>query len=119
MFKTFALAAALAAVAVAPASAAQQDFDLINQTGYTIEQVYVSPTNSNNWQEDVLGRDVMNDGEGGTITFNRSERTCLWDLKVVYDDGESAEWDRFDLCKVSTITIHYDRKTGETSAEYE
>jgi hypothetical protein len=113
-------AVALFAVTASPAFAeSKQDFDLVNRTGYTIDKVFVSPTSSDDWQNDVLGRDVLDEKETVHIRFNRAAKTCKWDLKVVYSDGEEAEWDEFDLCEVSKITIRYSRKSGETSATYE
>jgi hypothetical protein len=115
---TLVAAAALALLAVPAWSAGDQDFTLVNRTGYTIEQVYVSPIKAKDWQEDVLGRDVLDDGESVDIRFNKREEVCRWDLKVVYDDGEEAVWSDFNLCEVSRITIRYNRKSGETSADY-
>ena len=118
------VAAALAAVAFlampAVAQEAKQDFTLVNKTGYVISEVYVSPSKADDWQEDVLGQDVLDDGGSVNIHFHRSDRTCHWDLKVVYKiDNTSAQWHAFDLCSVSKITIHYNEKTEETSATYE
>lgn len=111
------------AVTIAFASAAlaqsKQDFDLVNKTGYTIDQVYVTPAHANDWQEDVLGRDTLSNGEGVHIRFSRGSKGCLWDLKVVFTDNEIAEWHDFDLCATSKIIIRYNRKTGETFADYE
>ena len=89
-FSTLVAAAALSLFAMPAWSAGDQDFTLVNRTGYTIEQVYVSPIKAKDWQEDVLGRDVLDDGESVDITFNKREEVCRWDLKVVYDDGEEA-----------------------------
>ncbi len=114
-----AAAAVLTSFTSTAAHAADQDFRLVNATGYTIEQVYVSPRKSSDWEEDVLGRDVLADGERVDITFPKRENVCRWDLKVVYDDGEEAIWNDFNLCETSRITIHYNRKSGETWAEYE
>lgn len=113
-------AAALSACLVAaPVAAGEQDFVLLNRTGYTIEQVYVSPSAKRSWEEDVLGDDVLVDGARTTIRFSRAEDACLWDLKAVYDDGETAEWQGFNLCEVSVIAVSYDEDTGRTTAEYE
>lgn len=98
---------------------AKQDFTLVNRTGYTIDEVYVSPSKSDDWEEDILGQDVLSDGANVHVRFSRADKSCKWDLKVVYDDRETAEWESFDLCEVSKITIRYNRKSGETSAEYE
>jgi len=105
------VAAGLAMFAPVAASAAPQDFELTNSTGYEIKSVFVSPHSSNDWQEDVLGQDTLADGAGVKIHFpgGRGE-TCDWDLKVVYtSDGSSAEWtDGFDLCTVTSIDIKWD-----------
>ena len=79
----------------------------------------MSPSKSDDWEEDILGQDQLADGAGVNIHFHRSAKSCRWDLKVVYDDQETAEWEGFDLCEVSKITIRYNRKSGETSADYE
>ena len=102
-----------------PAAAGTQNFTILNNTGYPIERVYVSASAKDDWEEDVLGRDTLPDGERTKIRFDRDEEACLWDLKVVYEDEESAEWQGINLCKVSVVALSYDRKTGETSAETE
>lgn len=97
----------------------KQNFTLKNRTGYTVAEVYVSPAKSDDWEEDVMGGDVLDNGQDVHIQFSRAAKSCMWDLKVVYDDEVEAEWAGFDLCKVSTISIFYDRKKDETWAEYE
>jgi hypothetical protein len=101
------------------AQAADQDFELVNKTGYDIKHVYVSATSTNDWEEDVLGKDVLEDGDSWEIKFRRKERACKYDLKVVYaDDDSSALWGNIDLCKVEKITIRYNRKSDKTSASF-
>ncbi|CAH2600417.1 Argininosuccinate lyase [Rhodovastum atsumiense] len=105
---------------VAHAEGAKQDFTLINKTGYELSEVYVSPSKSNDWQEDVLGRDTLGDGERTNIHFSRNTSTCRWDLKVVYTvDSSSAVWSNIDLCSVSKITIRYDKNNDVTRASFE
>jgi hypothetical protein len=111
--------AALAACFSSPAAAARQDFVLVNNTGYPIEQVYVSASAKEEWEEDVLGRDVLPAGGRTTIHFPKREDACLWDLKVVYTDGETAEWQALNLCTISVVALSYDRNTGDTWAETE
>lgn len=115
------IAAVAAGMSLAAPAAAQgrQDFTLVNKTGYTISEVYVAPSASDDWEEDVLGQDVLDNKESVHITFSRKDKPCLWDLKVVYDDDESAEWEKFNLCEVSKISLSYDRKGGRTWADYE
>ncbi|MER2604332.1 MAG: hypothetical protein ABTQ29_00715 [Siculibacillus sp.] len=121
--KSFLIAAAMffgLATSAAVAAEAKQDFQLVNKTGYDISHVYVSPSKSNDWEEDVLGKDLLEDGDAWEIRFERAAKTCKWDLKVVYhDDDSSAFWNNIDLCAVSKITIFYDRKSDKTSARFD
>ncbi|MBF0295319.1 MAG: argininosuccinate lyase [Magnetococcales bacterium] len=99
---------------------ANQDFTLVNKTGYTLDKVFVSPSHSEDWEDDVLGRETMADGETVPIHFSRGTTTCTWDLKVVYtDDDSSAVWHDIDLCSVSKITIFYNRSSDKTTAKYD
>ncbi len=120
-FNRFVAATAISLCAFAPQAliAGDQDFTLKNKTGYEISEVYVSPSKSAEWEEDVLGRDVLGDGESVDITFSRKTKSCNWDMKVVYTDKTEAIWDSFNLCEVSKIKIFYNHKTDETSATYE
>lgn len=104
------------AVAQAPALAGQQDFSVVNKTGYAFKHIYVSEANNNSWDEDILGRDVLENGEKLDVSFGKGEKTCIWDMKVVYDDGESAIWEDLNLCKISKLTLRWNKSTGVTSA---
>ncbi|MFG1424395.1 hypothetical protein [Roseixanthobacter liquoris] len=107
-------------IAVPANAAGKQDFVLVNKTGYDISHVYVSPVKSDDWEEDVLGKDVLEDGDAWTIKFSRNTNACKWDLKVVYsDDDSSAVWKNIDLCSVAKITIRYNRKSDTTSATFD
>ncbi|GAB0057815.1 hypothetical protein SIID45300_02147 [Candidatus Magnetaquicoccaceae bacterium FCR-1] len=97
-----------------------QDFTLVNKTGYVIDKVFVSPAHSDDWENDVLGRETMDDGEEVPIHFSRGIKTCSWDLKVVYEvDNSSAVWHDIDLCSVSKISIFWNQSSGQTTAKYE
>lgn len=98
------------------AQAADQDFTLVNRTGYDIDQVYVSSSASNSWGKDVLGDDVLEDRRTSNITFPPGTRGCKWDLRVVYSDGDKAEWRGINLCNISKVTLYYNRKNDETRA---
>ncbi len=116
MRKLLAAAGVMLALAAFPAVAGDQDFTLKNQTGYTIEQVYVAASKSNDWEEDVMGDDVLKTGANVDITFDAAENVCRFDIKVVYDDKEEAIWSNLDLCTISAVTVRYNRSTGATSA---
>jgi hypothetical protein len=105
-----------------PASAqeAKQDFTLVNRTGYELKEVYVAPTKSDSWEEDILGQGTLDDGKTVNIHFSPKVKTCKWDLKVVYTvDGSKAVWSDIDLCSVDKITIRYDKERDVTRASFD
>ena len=104
----------------AAAQDAKQDFRLVNKTGYELKALFVAPSKSDNWEDDILGQDVLSDGQAVNIHFNPKTQTCQYDLKVVYtDDDSSAVWQKIDLCTVEKITIFYDRKNDVTKATFD
>jgi hypothetical protein len=102
---------ALCVLAASPILAQSKlDFTLMNDTGLTIAEVYVSPSDADEWQEDVMGKDVLKHRESVDIQFSRKEKTCNWDMKIVDEDDNEVEWTELDLCKASHITLQYKGK---------
>ena len=66
----------------------KRNFTLRNQTGVEIHQLFLSPHSSDDWEEDVLGREALPDGERIQINFDDRDKHEMWDLKVV--DGKGA-----------------------------
>jgi hypothetical protein len=98
----------------------RQDFVLINKTGYEISEVYISTIKTNDWEENVIGDESLEDDEARTIRFANAGKACIWDLKVVYEDDDStAVWNGIDLCKTSRVTLFYNRNSGRTSATFD
>lgn len=84
------------------------DFDLLNDTEYTIDELYLSPSNSSRWGKDVLGREVLKHGETVELKFSREETECSWDLKVVDEEEDEIVWEDIDLCKWSHVTLKWE-----------
>ncbi len=116
-------AVAIAGIAVAVPAAAQdakQDFRLVNRTGYELKEVYVAPSKSDSWEEDILGTGTLEEGKAVNIHFSPKVQTCKWDLKVVYTvDDSNAVWSNINLCDVDKITIFYDKKNDVTRASFD
>jgi hypothetical protein len=88
------------------ASQSRLNFELHNETGYEITEVYVSPNTTDDWQEDVLGQDTLANHESVNIKFSRSKQD-YWDLKVVFKGGKESVWYKFDLSQITDITISF------------
>jgi hypothetical protein len=119
MMKRSLMTAAIVSIVIASAVlvAQKQNFTLINKTGGQIDKVFVSPVKTDTWGEDILGRDVLDDGEKVDIKFPHSETACHYDLKIVDENKASIEWNDINLCECDSLTLKYDKKSKETTAE--
>jgi hypothetical protein len=106
--KTLVAATALAipfmTLSVKNVSAQQEDlsFTVVNRTGSALQDFYLSPTGLSDWEDDILGRDMLYSGESATISVEDGRRTCLYDLRGVFADGEVLEDYRVNLCDLVT-----------------
>jgi len=101
---------AVAGVALLAASAARtgdQDFTLVNKTGVEIHSLHVAPHSSEEWGEDILGKDTLPNGESLEITFGKHDRAHHWDLRVEDEKGNVLTWENLDLMTIEQVTLHF------------
>lgn len=105
MQKTLAcVAAAVAALALsAPASAANRVVTIVNKTKTPIVEFYASKVNVKNWEEDILGVDVLMPRESVDIDFDDGVKGCRYDFKAVFKDGDEVEQGNVNVCELSTF----------------
>ena len=89
-------------------ASAQQDFTLVNNTGHTVMTLNVSPSNSDQGGPDILGADVLANGQSAAVSFERGQDQCQWDIRATYDDGDTSDARGVNLCELTTVTL-----TGE------
>jgi outer membrane lipoprotein-sorting protein len=87
-------------LALLPAAALAEDYyvEISNETGYTIYYVYVSPDDSDSWEEDVLGKEVLMDGNSRRINLY-GYKSPIFDIKLVDEDGDSYTFYNVDVSK--------------------
>lgn len=84
----------------ATAKADIQDFYIRNNTRNYVWYIYVSPTYSDQWEEDVLGADVLPPRSEILIKMSGYGKHCYFDIKVQDENGYSREYYDVDLCSV-------------------
>ncbi|GHU08434.1 hypothetical protein FACS1894151_04330 [Spirochaetia bacterium] len=63
---------------------------IVNQTGYTVWSVYISPSSDDNWGEDRLGADYLYDGDQISITLDIPlAAENIYDICLGDEDGDS------------------------------
>ena len=100
---------------VSAVSQNKQDFTLHNETGREIKEVYLSPTATEDWEEDILGVDTLATGDSVDISFTRRHED-MWDMKVVFRDGKDSVWTKLNLSQITDITIFF--KNGKPWATW-
>jgi hypothetical protein len=64
--------------------------NVVNGTGFDIHEIYISDSGAADWEEDVLGQDIL--GAGQTLRLSVNGSYSMFDLMAVDSDGGSAEW---------------------------
>ena len=81
------------------------DFALINFTGTELQSVYLSPSTSSGWEENILGNTTFKDGDTLNVRFDPNEKTAKWDMRVEGVDRRYAEWKQLNLRDISEMTL--------------
>lgn len=110
MFKAFArravLAAAISAVAFGTMGFQSGDGQdrrvrIINGTGVTMTHFYASNSGQDDWQEDILGEDVLLSGASVRINIDDGTGACLYDFKARFADGDELVRNRINVCQIT------------------
>lgn len=102
---------------IGAAFAGNADFTLVNKTGYAINEVFISPSQKDAWGKDRLGENQFLNGQSRKFKFGDT-KNCKQDIKVIFTEDESeVQWDDINLCEVNKISLRYNRKTNEVSAD--
>jgi len=92
------------------------DFSIENQTGHTINELYLSPTRKDNWGRQVLSSPLKN-GDTRKLSFKSTARTQSYDLKAVYNDGGSPVWYSLEPATFSKVTLKWNKQTRKTTLQ--
>jgi hypothetical protein len=98
--------AALLALGLAPAVAQSTDpsFNLVNRSGETISEIYVSPVTERTWGRDWLGTEVLPNGRAWPIRIAPSAG-CQQDILVVYAGGRREERRNLNTCGLTQVVF--------------
>jgi hypothetical protein len=110
-----------AALTASPAFAEdQRNVTVVNGTGYGIKFLGFNNPGDNDWSENELPpNSVLPDGNSVYVKFNTADSGCKWNFKIEWADAgyPGVVWNDLDLCRVTTVTLKYDRSSDTTTAE--
>lgn len=79
----------------------RRNFILYNNTSQTLTGLYISPTNSKSWGDNILSK-VVSSESSAKITFSNTSNRCVYDVKVTYRD-RTYDRGRYNLCKITSL----------------
>ena len=102
----FTFTLALVSTPIVQAKAEDLAFWIWNDTSVVMTELYISPSNVNSWEEDVLGADVVLPGEGGEVIIADGRTTCIYDILGIFADGDQVDDYGVDLCTLEEYTFY-------------
>ena len=118
MFRRFMAVAALCLLATV-AWADDRNFTVVNQTGYPIKFIGVNAPGDNEFNDNELNG-IMGNGGSVDVKFSKADKGCVWNMVVGWEGyTTSVIFTNMDLCKISKVTLSYDRGTNVTSYVWE
>jgi len=109
-------AAPAADAAAAPAGTnAALNFTLVNATGYDIKELYLSPTTTKSWEENMItGGEALTNGASTPINFaGYKADVATWDLKAVDATGAEHVYEGLKLTEITKMTLNAENATIE------
>ena len=86
------------------ASAADRRVEIVNKTGLTITEFYASNTGASEWEEDILGTDILANGDTVEVNIDDGTGKCRFDFKAVFQNGAELVRNNINVCQISTFT---------------
>ncbi|MEY1661398.1 hypothetical protein [Isoalcanivorax beigongshangi] len=86
-----------------------EDFRLTihNKTGYDIHYIYLSPPDSEDWEEDVLGSSILRDGHSQPIDISGYDNP-IFDIRVVDEDHDDYVFWKHNVRRHDSLTVTLD-----------
>ena len=84
-------------------------YDVVNHTGVTLVDVFVSPAETDHWGKDILPNDLFENGSTIKVTIPPDYgTTCLFDMKITDAAGGHITFTNIDICKLVKLQINAD-----------
>jgi hypothetical protein len=105
----FILIAGLSLFSAKNSSAQALIYDVVNNTGVTLVDVYVTPSETSNWGQDILPNDLFENGSTISVTIPADYgETCKFDMKITDLAGGHITFTGIDACRLIKLQINGD-----------
>ena len=77
-----------------------------NNTGKSVNEIYISHSGTDNWEEDILSSDTLPRGSSFRVELSGSFNQC--DLLAITTDGYEMDFRGIDFSRYSEISLNSD-----------
>lgn len=84
----------------AAAQGCNTSMQFVNNSGRTVAQLFYNPSGNPDWGPDRLGANVMRPGQHTQV---RLQYARPYDFRMVWDNGQSSELRRVNVCAIGRI----------------
>ena len=113
LLATAAAALMASCLSIAPVAQAQTDRDgqqrwinIVNRSGVTIREFYMTDVDTRGWGDDRLGQEVVEPGDSLRVVPTPRQRArgyCQFDMKVVFANDRTVERRVVNLCSTTNL----------------
>lgn len=72
-----------------------------NNTGWTMLRFYASNVNTRDWEEDILGDDVLSSGSSIMMNIDDGTGACRFDFKAEFTNGQELIRNNVNVCEIA------------------
>lgn len=84
-------------------------FFVTNNTGVTLNNIYVTPAETGNWGNDILPNDLFENSSSVRVDIPADYgATCKFDMKITDLGGNSITFTGMDACLLHTLILNAD-----------
>jgi hypothetical protein len=103
------LIAVVSLFSVKNSSAQALTYDVVNNTGVTLVDIFVTPSETSHWGNDILPNNVFENGSTITVTIPADYgSTCLFDMKITDAVSGHVTFTGIDACRLIKLQINGD-----------
>lgn len=112
MLRAGALAGAISAGVAASAATDERPhanvIEFVNDTPQKVMFIYAHMENVTDWEDDLLGEDVLEPGQSFKVDLDLGPGRCEYEIMVHLADKQRLHYWPFDACKQTTLHISMD-----------
>jgi hypothetical protein len=83
-----------------------QRFLLNNGSPRTMTHFYASPSNTDDWEEDIFGSSVLSSNDSIWVIIQDLRETCRYDFRAVFSDGSESTHYGINVCSLAEYTFN-------------